>query len=458
MKRERDAYFYKTYFSLFAGVALQNLIVFGVNLADSIMLGRFAELAMSGVSLANQIQFFLQCIVNGAASGLMVLAAQYWGKRDAASIKKIFAAALAVGAGIGAALEIAVSAAPAGMLGLLSDEAEIVAAGADYIRIVAHSYTLFSVSYMFVTLMRSVEAARAGLYASVLALAVNVFLNYGLIFGRFGLPSLGARGAAIATLVSRAAELLFVLGYVFFYDKRLRLRPRDCVRYDGTLFRDFIRAGLPLVGSGGSWGVAMTVQTAVIGRLGAAAIGANAVASPVFQVVAVLYTSSSAASSVLIGKTVGENDVPRVKRYTKKLQIIFLLTGLVSFALLFSLRSAILGLYDLAPETRALSMTFLTILSFTVIGSAYEAPALVGIVSGGGDTAFVFRNDIIFMWCLVLPASFLSAFVLRWPIPVTFLILKADQILKCFVALVKVNRYRWIRNLTRQTAEEKKEA
>ena len=449
MKQIRDAYFYKTYFSLFGVVALQSFLICAVNLADSVMLGQYGELAMSGVSLANQIQFFLFFVVNGAGSGLVVLASQYWGKRDPEAIRKVFSAAFTVSLLIGAAVEIAMLASPAGVLGLLSDQTQIVAAGARYIRIVAHSYVIFSVSNVLIALLRSVEAVRVGFYTSLLALAVNITLNYALIFGHFGFPALGEEGAAVATLLSRIAELVYVLIYVFFADRRLRLRPRDFLPHDKAFFRDYLRAGLPLIGSGGSWGVAMTVQTAIIGRLGTAAIGANAVASPVFQVVAVLYNSSSSASSVLIGKTVGENDIPRVKRYTKKLQIIFLLTGLLSGALLFSLRNVIVGFFGLTPDTRDLSVTFLTILAFTVVGSAYEAPALVGIVSGGGDTAFVFRNDLIFMWGIVLPMSFLSAFVFRWPIPVTFLILKADQILKCFVAVVKVNRYRWIRQLTR---------
>ena len=452
MKQERKL-FYRSYFGMFSVVALQSLIVFGVNLADSVMLGTYSETAMSGVSLANQIQFFLMCIVNGAASGLTVLGSQYWGKGDTDSVKKVFCAALAAGLAIGAAIELAVLCFPAGILGLLSDEAQIVAAGVAYIRIVAFSYLLFSASYMMICLMRSVEAVRVGFYASVTALVFNLFFNYALIFGHFGFPEMGARGAAVATLVSRAAELVFVVVYVFLIDRRLRLRPRDLLGFDGRYFRDFIRAGLPLIGSGGSWGIAMTVQTAIIGRLGAAAIGANAVSAPVFQVVAVLYTSASSASAVLIGKTVGENDVPRVKRYAKRLQLVFLVTGAVSSLLMLLLRDAIVGLYELEPETRALSVTFLNILAFTVIGSAYEAPALVGIVSGGGDTAFVFRNDLIFMWGVVLPASFLSAFVLHWPAPVTFVILKADQILKCFVAVVKVNRFRWIRNLTREKGE-----
>ncbi len=449
MKRIKDPEFYRSYFTLFGVVALQNLIVFSVNLADSIMLGRFDETAMSGVSLANQIQFFLQCVVNGAASGLVVLASQYWGKRDTASIKKVFSAAFAAGVLIAAALGALVLIWPAGVLGLLSNEGEIVAEGARYIRVLAWSYAPFAVSFMLVSLLRSVETVRVGFYASVLALVVNVTLNWALIFGRLGFKPMGVKGAAVATLSSRIAELLFVAAFVFLRDKKLRLKPREIFAWDKIYFGDFLRAGLPLVGSGGSWGVAMTVQTAIIGRLGAAAIGANAVTAPVFQVVAVLYTSASSASGVLIGKTVGENDVPRVKRYAKRLQWIFLATGLVSSVLMLAMREGIIGFYNVTDETRALSVTFLNILAFTVIGSAYEAPALVGIVSGGGDTAFVFRNDLIFMWGIVLPMSALSAFVFRWPAPVTFLILKADQILKCFVAVVKVNRFRWIKNLTR---------
>ena len=288
-----------------------------------------------------------------------------------------------------------------------------------------------------------------GFITSLLALVVNISLNYLLIFGKAGFPEMGAVGAAWATFAARVVELIAVAVYVFFMDKKVRLKLADALRLEKDYVRDFIKAGLPLIGSGGSWGVAMSVQTAIIGRLGAAAIGANAIAAPVFQVVAVLYGSSGTASSVLIGKTVGEDDIPRVKRYTKKLQIMYLIIGVLSAGLLLALKSSILGLYSVTEETRALAAAFINILAVTVIGSAYEAPCLVGIVSGGGDTRFVLFNDLIFMWGLVLPLSFLSAFVFHWPIPVTFFILKADQIAKCFVAVVKVNRFRWIRRLTR---------
>ncbi len=447
---KKDPYFYKTYFRLFLTVAAQSLIVFSVNLADSVMLGRYSETAMSGVSLANQIQFLLQCLVNGVGSGLVALGSQYWGKKDVAALKKVFSAALAVGVGISAVMALAAALAPAGVLGLLSNKTEIVAEGAKYIRIMAHSYIIFAVSNTLIALMRSVEAVRVGFYTSALALVFNIFLNYALIYGRFGFPEMGVEGAAAATLVSRAAELLFVLLYVFVYDKKVRLRVSEAFAPDRAFFRDYIKTGLPLVGSGGSWGVAMFLQTAIIGRLGAEAIGANAVSAPVFQVVSVLYASSSSAAQVLVAKTIGEDDVPRLKTYVRRLQVIFLVTGAASSLLMFGFRNTIVDFYNVSAETRALSVSFIGILAVTVFGSAYEAPCLVGIVSGGGDTAFVLKNDLLFMWGIVLPLSALSAFVFRWPVPVTFFLLKLDQLLKCAVAVVKVNRFRWVKKLTRE--------
>ncbi len=448
----KDKYFYKTFFSLFFVVALQNIIVFSVNLADSIMLGSYSEIAMSGVSLANQIQFLLHMFVNGTANGLVVISSQYWGKKQTEPIKKVFSVAFFAGIIISAVLMAVVLISPAGVLSILSDEEIIVAEGAKYITIMAFSYIIFAVTNIFIALMRSIEAVKIGFYTSIIALVVNVSLNYCLIFGHFGFTEMGVRGAAYATVISRIVEFLAVVIYVFVIDKRLSLKIRDIFSLEKSYIKDYINAGLPLIGSAGSWGVAMSVQTAIIGRLGAAAIGANAVASPVFQVVSVLYTSSGNASSVLIGKTVGENDVPRVKSYAKKLQVMYIIIGLISCTVLLLARDFIVSLYDVTPETAALSAVFINILSITVIGSSYEAPCLCGIVSGGGDTKFVFKNDIIFMWCMVLPLSFLSAFVFNWPVPVTFFILKSDQIAKCFVAIPKVNRFKWIKVLTRESA------
>lgn len=446
--KKPDSYFYKTFFSLAGIMALQNVIVFSVNLIDNIMLGSYSEVAMSGVSLANQIQFLLQMLVNGAANGVAVIASQYWGKRQLDPIRKVFSAGFLLASGLSLLLGIIVIAFPQQVLLLLSNETAIVEAGAVYLRIMGFSYVIFAVTNLLIALMRSVESVRIGFAVSLVALVVNVFLNYCLIFGNLGFPCLGVKGAAIATLLARVAEMLTAFVYVLFIDKKLKLRLRDFFSVEKVYMRDYIKTGVPIILSGSSWGIAMTVQTAIIGRLGEAAIGANAISAPIYQVISVLYSSSSNAASVLIGKTVGEGDIDRVKQYAKKLQVLFLIIGAVSCAVLLAGKGLILSFYDVSAETAALANTFLIILSVTVIGSSYEAPCLCGIVSGGGDTRFVLKNDLIFMWGMVLPLSFLSAFVFHWPIPLTFFLLKSDQITKCLVAVFKVNRFRWIKQLT----------
>lgn len=449
MKHTKSS-FYKTFFSLAGIMALQNIIVFSVNLADNIMLGSFSEVAMSGVSLANQIQFLLQMLVNGAANGVAVIASQYWGKRQTEPIPKIFSAGFLLASGLSLLLGLIVSAFPQQVLYLLSNETAIVEAGAVYLRIMGFSYVIFAITNLLIALMRSVESVKIGFAVSLVALVVNIFLNYCLIFGHFGFPQLGIKGAACATITARIAELLTVLIYVLFIDKKLKLRPKDFFSVEKVYMRDYIKTGVPIILSGSSWGIAMTVQTAIIGRLGEAAIGANAISAPIYQVISVLYSSSSNAAGVIIGKTVGEGDTDRVKKYAKTLQWMFLAIGGISCAILLASKGLILSFYDVSPQTAALANTFLIILSVTVIGSSYEAPCLCGIVSGGGDTKFVLKNDLIFMWGIVLPLSFLSAFVFQWPIPVTFFLLKSDQITKCAVAVVKVNRFKWIKQLTHE--------
>ncbi len=447
----KDKYFYKTFFALSSVLIMQNLLTFGVNLADNIMLGKYSEIAMSGVSLANQVQFLLQMFALGASNGVAVLAAQYWGKGDTKPIKKIFTSAAIVGTVLSALLGLAVIVAPEAVLGLLTDKTNEINAGSEYIVIMGFSYCIFTMTQLFLSMLRSVETVRIGFVINVVSLVVNIGLNYSLIFGNFGCPELGVKGAAIATLVARYVEFIIVVFYVFGIDKKIKMKLRDLFVIDKTYIRDYIKTGLPLIFSATSWGIAMAIQTAILGRIESdAVLGANSIATAVYQVVSVLYTSTSNSGSVIIGKTVGERDIPRVKLYAKRLQVIYLLIGIVSGLIMFLSCDVILSLYNVADETRELAKIFIYILSITIVGSCYEAPALCGIVSGGGDTKFVLFNDLIFMWGIVLPLSFLSAFVWHLPVPVTFFFLKCDQILKCIVAVVKVNRFKWIKVLTRE--------
>ena len=448
----KDKTFYKSFFSMTAVIALQNLISFAVNLADNIMIGGYSQDALSGIAMVNQIQFLLSMIVGGVGNGLVVLSAQYWGKKQIEPVRRVTSIAMVLGIAAGLAMMLVTLFFPRQTLSILTNEPAVIEAGARYMAIVCFSFVLFAVTSILLASLRSVETVKIGFAVTLTALVFNIVLNYGLIYGRLGMPEMGVEGAAIATLVSRIVEFVVVVGYVFLLDKKIRWRPSSMLHLDKGLFKDYIRVGLPLILSSSIWGLAMSAQTAILGRMGGETIAANSIATTIFQVVTVVCYGSASAASVLIGKTVGEGDVPRVKAYAKTLQIIFLCIGIVTGSTLWLCKDPILAMYSITPETYALAVQFIGVLSITVVGTSYQAACLTGIVTGGGDTKFVLINDLIHQWLIVIPAAFLSAFVFKAPLWVTFACLKSDQVLKCFVAIVKVNRYRWIRVLTRDDA------
>ena len=210
---------------------------------------------------------------------------------------------------------------------------------------------------------------------------------------------------------------------------------------------------MPVIGGGVVWAVNVSVQGAIIGKLGVStAITAYSVANTFFSVITVAVFGLSAASSIVIGKAVGAGDVEKVKQYAKTLQLIFLGLGVITGGILFACRWLLPVVYPkYSPEALDMSRQFLIVLAVTTIGTSYQACSLTGIVRAGGDTAFVFMNDSIWV-PVVLFTAYLAGYVFGAPPWLVFALLKGDQIYKCFVAIFKVNRFKWIRNITRTEA------
>lgn len=445
----KHRHLYQTFFPLLVVISLQQLASLAVNLADNLMLGSYQEVSLSGATLVNQIQFILQSLVIGGGTGVAVLGAQYWGKRDVAPIRRITSIALKFGAMLGLLFFLLTLLLPGQILGLFTNEPDVLAEARQYLSIMCFTYLIYTVSNTLMYSLQSVETASIGTIMSLSTLCINVCLNYILIFGHFGAPELGIRGAAIATLTSRIMELLIILTYLFFLDKKLRMRPRHLLSWDMEFLRDFVKVALPVVVTGGLWGVAQAAQTSILGHINAETIAANSIATVVFQLFAVVGMSASSAASVTMGKTIGEGGLALVRPYAYRLQVIFLCLGTASAALLFVCKDAILSLYAVSPETRALASQFLTVLSVCTIGTCYEYPVEAGIVGGGGNTKFAAIMDNGFMWLFTIPLAYLSAFVWCFPPIVTFCFLKADQIIKCIPNAIYCNRFTWVRELTR---------
>ena len=431
---------------------LQNTLSVSVGFADNIMVGTLGERAVAGVMVANQIQNILIMLVVGISASLVLLAAQYWGKNDTESVKAVVAIGIKIALLIGAVITLVVLAAPEMVLGIFTDDPNVIAEGVLYIRIIALSYIFFCLTNSLMAAMRCVEVVKIAVVISLTTLIICVALNWLLIFGNLGFPALGVRGAAISTLIARIVEAVIMVVYVRFIDKRLKIRFLELIKTNKQLLSDFFRYGLPVMLGDVLWGIAGTAQIAIIGRLGESAMAANSVAMVMFQVTTVVVWGVSGASAVIIGKTVGSGDYNQVKIYARKMQITFLCVGLATSALILLMRDPFISLYYFSEETQLIAWQFMTIIGISIIGTAYHAPCFVGIIRAGGDTKFVLIVDAICAWLIVLPSAFLAAFVFNMPPWFVFLCLRSDQFFKWIIALIKTNRFKWIMNLTRDNA------
>lgn len=440
--------FYKRFFSLWYVLVLNNVIILGVNLADNIMLGNFSESALSGATACNQLQFIFQQLILGVGNSMVMMGSQHWGKKNTDAIKKLANGALICGILIGGVMFLLATFMPRQLLMIFTDSEDIIREGIKYLNIVKYTYPIFALTNVLLPTLRAVESVRIGFVVSLFTLVTNITLNYVLIFGKLGFPTMGSEGAAIATLISRAVELAVVVFYILIIDKKLKWRFSDLRRFELPLFKVFLSTCIPLIITDGLFGVSTALQTAILGHMDGAAIAANSVASTLFQLLKVASVGSAGAAAVIIGKTIGEGRLDKTREYAKTMQIIFVAIGILTGVTLFLLRTPIISAYKISDEAKTLADGFLIVLSVTGIGTAYQMPTNTGIIRGGGDARHVLIMDLVSIWGIVLPLSFLAAFVWNWHPVAVIACLNADQIFKSIPGFIKCNRFRWMKKLT----------
>lgn len=447
----REKQFYRLFFGLTMSLALQNLLTFGVNLLDTVMLGRYSQAAMGGVSLCNQFQFLLQMLVSGAGEGAVVLGAQYWGRGNLKPIPHIIGAALRFGGGMAVGLFALALAVPETLLGLLSSDAAVVEQGVAYMRIICFTYVIFTLTNILVASLRSIGVVKIGYMISFSTLCINGILNYCLIYGNLGFPELGVRGAAIATLVSRCVELLIVAVYLKFFERRLHLRVRSLVRMDKSYLKDYAHISLPVLVNQALWGVAQMVQTGILGHLGGDVTAANAIAVQVYQVLSVVSYGAASAAAILVGKTVGSGQKEQLRQLVSTLERMFLLLGIAAGVAIWAVRGPVLALFGgtLTQQASQLAMSFMAVLAVTTVGTSYQMACDNGIIRGGGDTAFSAKMNLVSMWLILVPVAAAAAFWWNAPPTVVFFLLKWDQLYKILPVALRLHSWKWVRVVTR---------
>ncbi len=450
----KDRAFYKSFFSMFIILVLQQVITLSVNLADNLMLGAYSESALSGAAAVNQIQFVYQQLLLAFGDGIVVLGTQYFGKGKTDPIKRVSSIAMRFGLCLAVVLFILVSLFPAQAISIFTTDASIIAAGSEYLRLIRFTYLFFAVTQILLATLRSVGIVDIALGLSVLSLVVNCCINYTLIYGHFGAPELGITGAAVGTLTARILEVLVLILFICFKEKKLHLSLRDYFTFDRTLLKDYVRLMAPLLFVNSMWGFNNALQNAILGHMTARAIAANSVASTLFLMVKSGAQGAAGTASFVVGKTIGEGNMEKLKSYAKTMQILFVIIGICAGIILFLIRIPILSLYNLEPETKALANQFLIILSVIVVTMSYQMPTNSGIIKAGGATKYCMALDLISIWCITLPLSFILAFVLHASPVLVVCMLNFDQVFKGIPAFIKCNYGTWAYKLTRDTEAE----
>ena len=438
----RDRNFYKTLFHLMMIVVFQNIIAYSINMADNLMLGMYSQSSLSGVATVNQIQFLLQQMTLAIGDTLVIIASQYWGQKKTKPIRTFTGIALATGLILGLTVFILTTLFPREILMLFTKRESYIIQGMDYLSLIRFTYPLFVLSTILMAALRSVETVSIALKVSILSLIVDISINYTLIFGKFGFPEMGTKGAAVGTLIARILEL------VIFADHKLKLFCKDFFHFTKEAFSRFFKILWPSFLSNTLWALATPIQTGILGRLSADAIAANSVSTTMFQYLKVITIGEASASAVLIGTTIGENKgTTKVKEYSKTLQVIYLIIGSVLGISLFFLRIPLLSLYDLTQNAYQMADQILIILSIVMVGMSYQMPTGIGIIKGGGDVKYMMYLNLISTWVIVMPLSFLGAFVWKLSVPLVVLLLNSDQLFKCIPTYLYVKKDQWIKVL-----------
>lgn len=440
--------FYKTLITITMPIALQNIISYSVNMMDTIMLGSLGEVALSASSLANQMFFIFTVVCYGIGGGAVVLTSQYWGKKDINAIQTVTSIVLKLTVGLSVAFTALIMIVPKEIMSIFTNEAEVIAAGTEYLRVVALSYVFYGITSIFLIVLRSVETVNISVAIYAVSFCINVFFNYVFIFGKFGAPALGVTGAAVGTVIARVAEVIMMSVYVFKIDKKIRFRLSMIKNSSQELTMDILRYGMPVMVNELLWSIGTSMHAVILGHMGAIVVAANSICNVVFQMATSFIFGVSSASAVIIGKAVGSEDIDGAERSAHKLVRVYFVMGVISAVILLILKTPIISIYKIEDATKLLAEQFMVVYAVVIFFMAYTCPLITGVFRGSGDTKFAMVVDVGCLWS-VIPIGALACFVWNLPPVAVLLCLRLDMPLKTMFSLKRLGTDRWIRSVTR---------
>lgn len=447
--KEKDT-FYRQIWKLVLPILIQNLLSAAVNSSDVIMLNYVGQSAISAVSLASQYAGILFSIYYGLGTGATMLCAQYYGKRDMRAVEVVQGIALRFSLVFSLAFSLCAALIPKTMMKLYTDDAELIALGASYLRILSISYFCWGIIEVYLSVLRSVERVAICTALNTMAFALNIILNAVFIFGLFGAPKLGVVGVAIATSASRVIELIgcFIVSAT---SKNIKLRLSDIFTKNKVLFRDFVRLSLPALGNDIVWGTAFSMYSVIIGHMGTDAVAANSFVIVVRNLGTIFCFGVASAGGILLGKIIGENQLEAAREGAKKVMKLTIISAIVGGLIVLASMPIVLKFASASLSATAMHYLkwMLLINTYYISGTAVNTSLIAGIFRAGGDSRFGFVCDTIDMWVYAVPLGFIAAFWLDLPVLVVYFLLCTDEFVKWPWVIRHYKSGKWLNNITR---------
>lgn len=448
LERETVFLFYKKMLCIAFPVMIQNLISIGLNLIDTLMIGRVGVPELAAVGAANQVYFIFSMFTFGVYSGAAVYTAQFWGAQDIKSIRKIMGIDYMTGSAMALLFAAAAFALAPNIIWLFAKDEAVIAFGVQYLRIACFSYIFTALSFAMSFNSRSIQRLAGPTMINAAALIVNTVLNYGLIYGKLGLPELGVRGAAIATLTARILEFIGLALYIY-HDRSHPLAAsfQEMTSFNRAMYKRVMRTAFPVLVSEGSWSVATSTYFIAYGILGPAALAVAQVAAVVSEFSQSIYFGLGNAAAVIIGEKLGQNRVDEVEPDSRRiLEIVMAMNVVVTLGLILS-RGAIADFYNFDAQTTALLEKTLFVWAVFVTPKMLEYLLICGILRAGGDTRFCMVVDIMGNWLVGLPMAFIGVTLLNLSLPVVVAMVSLTEIGKALVCWRRYKQKKWIRVL-----------
>ena len=461
---KKDSAFYGKVFTIAIPIALQSLISIGVNMLDTIMVGKLGENSLSATSLANSFISIYHIFCMGLGMGASVLVSRYWGMKSSVSedksivgeranaghaLKQTVALMLRITLILASLFALATLFFPGTLMKMYTPDAEIIRLGSVYFKYSVITYFFLGTSLVSTIVLRSVGEVRFPLFVSIGAFFVNLGANYIFIFGKLGAPRMEVAGAALGTLIARIFEATLILFYLFVVDKRIAFKVKDLFMKTSSLIGEYIRISIPVLISDAILAFGSNSVAMVIGRLGATFVAANAITAVTQQLSTVVIQGVSQAGAIVTGQTLGTGN----KEKTMEQGWLFLGLGFglgaISALFIMIAKNPIISFYsDVSAETQTIAGQLMVAISIIIIFQAANSIMTKGVLRGGGDTKVLMLADNIFLWAVAIPLGILAGFVLHLPAFWIYVCLKSDQIIKTFWCVIRLRSGKWIKKIS----------